>query len=132
MEADISSLRAIAAPCLCWAIINTDDVATSTILTPGNLVRTGAYIRAGEDAEMKCYIRLLNNGVVRLTAETENSDKLSPYYIVVEAPTSVTSISASNSDVPYYDLQGRRLNAPPVRPGVYIYKGKKVVGGARL
>ena len=70
--------------------------------------------------------------VVLLKVRTENYDYLNNYVIVVEAPTAVTSISASNSDVPYYDLQGRRLNAPPVRPGVYIYKGKKVVGVPQL
>jgi hypothetical protein len=49
---------------------------------------------------------------------------------VAEAPTAITSVSADDSDIsdaPYYDLQGRRLNTPPVQPGVYIHKGKKVV-----
>ena len=27
--------------------------------------------------------------------------------------------------IPYYDLQGRRLDGKPTQPGVYIYKGKK-------
>jgi len=70
------------------------------------------------------------NGVVLLEVSTEQFDFLNNYVIVVEAPTdptSITTISADSSDAHYYDLQGRRLNTPPVRPGVYIYKEKKVV-----
>lgn len=85
-----------------------------------------------EDAEVKFYMKLKMNGVVLLEVSTEQLDYLNSYVIVIEAPTDPTSISAGSisaddSDAHYYDLQGHRLNTPPVQPGVYIYKGKKVV-----
>jgi hypothetical protein len=115
--------------------ITPDDIATSEVKVYGNMVEAGAYIRAGQDAEVKFYMEPLMNGVVSLGVETANYDYIKSYVIVIEAPTDPTSISADSisadssdaSDAHYYDLQGRRLNTPPVRPGVYIYKGKKVV-----
>ena len=70
------------------------------------------------------------NGVVRLGVETGDNYPLNNYVIVIEAPVAITSISADDSntsDAPYYDLQGRRLTTRPVHPGVYLYKGRKVV-----
>ena len=90
----------------------------------------GAYIRAGQDAEVKFYMPLLMNGVVYLKVRTADYEYLKSYVVAIEAPTAVTSISADDSDTsdaPYCDLQGRRLNTPPVHPSVYIHKGKKVV-----
>ena len=112
--------------------INPDDIATSDIELYGDFEKTGAYLRAGQDTEVKFYMKSKANGVVLLEVSTEQYDFLNNYVIVVEAPTDPTSISADSisadsSDAHYYDLQGRRLNTPPVRPGVYIYKGKKVV-----
>ena len=113
--------------------INPDDIATSEVKVYGNKERSGAYIRAGQDAEVKFYMRLLKNGVVLLEVGTAQYDYLGNYVIVIEAPTdptSITTISADDSydyDDHYYDLQGRRLTTPPARPGVYIYKGKKVL-----
>lgn len=78
-------------------------------------------------------MHLLMNGVVLLEVGTAQYDYLGNYVIVIEAPTDPTSIptisadDSDNSDAHYYDLQGRRLTTPPARPGVYIYKGKKVV-----
>ena len=112
--------------------IDPADIATSKVQMYGLGEKSGAFLRAGQDTEVKFYIKTMMTDVVLLKVRTENYDYLNNYVIVVEAPTAVTSISASNSDVPYYDLQGRRLNAPPVRPGVYIYKGKKVVGVPQL
>ena len=112
--------------------IDPADIATSEVEVYGNKVKSGAYIRAGQDAEVKFYMRLLKNGVVLLEVRTDNYDYLNNYIIVIKAPADPTAISnipaddSYDSDTHYYDLQGRRLNAPPVRPGVYIYKGKKV------
>lgn len=115
--------------------INPDDIATSNLKLFGNYEKSGAYLRAGQDAEVKFYMKLKMNGVVLLEVSTEQLDYLNSYVIVIEAPTDPTSISAGSisaddsdaSDAHYYDLQGHRLNTPPVQPGVYIYKGKKVV-----
>ena len=110
--------------------IDPADIATSEVVDYGFGSESGAYIRAGQDAEVKFYMNFEMNGVVLLEVSTEQFDFLNNYVIVVEAPTAVTSISADDSDTsdaPYYDLQGRRLNTPPVHPGVYIHKGKKVV-----
>jgi hypothetical protein len=112
--------------------IDPADIATSEVEVYGNKVKSGAYIRAGQDAEVKFYMRLLKNGVVLLEVRTDNYDYLNNYIIVIKAPADPTAISnipaddSYDSDSHYYDLQGRRLNTPPVRPGVYIYKGKKV------
>ena len=92
----------------------------------------GAYIRAGQDTEVKFYMPLLMNGVVYLKVRTADYEYLKSYVVAIEAPTDPTAIStipaddSYDSDSHYYDLQGRRLNTPPVRPGMYIYKGKKV------
>ena len=110
--------------------INPDDISTSKVKVWGNSVTAGAYIRAGQDAEVKFYIKSQMNGVVRLGVETGDNDPLNNYIIVIEAPVAITSISADDSntsDAPYYDLQGRRLTTRPVHPGVYLYKGRKVV-----
>lgn len=109
--------------------INPDDIATSKVKVWGNSVTAGAYIRAGQDAEVKFYMKSQMNGVVRLGVKTEDNDPLNNYIIVIEAPVAITSVSADNSDTsdaPYYDLQGRRFNGRPAQPGVYIYNGKKV------
>jgi hypothetical protein len=109
--------------------IDPADIATSKVKRYGDSMVAGAYIRAGQDAEVKFYMPLLMNGVVYLKVRTSDYEYLKSYVVAIEAPTAVTSISADDSDTsdaPYYDLQGRRLNTPPVRPGVYIYKGKKV------
>ena len=69
------------------------------------------------------------NGVVYLKVRTADYEYLKSYVVAIEAPTAVTSVSADASDASdahYYDLQGRRLTTPPVQPGIYIYKGKKV------
>ena len=112
--------------------IDPADIATSKVKKYGWDEESGAYIRAGRDAEVKFYIKPLMNGVVRLKVRTDNYDYLNNYIIVIKAPADPTAIStipaddSYDSDSHYYDLQGRRLNTPPVRPGVYIYKGKKV------
>jgi len=110
--------------------INPDDISTSEVKEWGNSEYAGAYIRAGQDAEVKFYIKSQMNGVVRLGVKTEDNYPLNNYIIVIEAPVAITSISADDSDTsdaPYYDLQGRRLTTRPVHPGVYLYKGRKVV-----
>ena len=110
--------------------INPDDISTSKVKVWGNSVTAGAYIHAGQDAEVKFCIKSQMNGVVRLGVETGDNDPLNNYIIVIEAPVAITSISADDSntsDAPYYDLQGRRLTTRPVHPGVYLYKGRKVV-----
>lgn len=110
--------------------IDPADIATSKVKRYGDSMVAGAYIRAGQDAEVKFYMPLLMNGVVYLKVRTADYEYLKSYVVAIEAPTSVTTISADDSDTsdaPYYDLQGHRLNTPPTRPGVYIYKGKKVV-----
>ena len=109
--------------------IDPADIATSKVKRYGDSMVAGAYIRAGQDAEVKFYMPLLMNGVVYLKVRTADYEYLKSYVVAIEAPTAVTSISANDSDTsdaPYYDLQGRRLNTPPVQPGIYIYKGKKV------
>ena len=109
--------------------IDPADIATSKVKRYGNSMVAGAYIRAGQDAEVKFYMSLLMNGVVYLKVRTADYEYLKSYVVAIEAPTAVTSVSADDSDIsdaPYYDLQGHRLNTSPVRPGVYIYKGKKV------
>lgn len=109
--------------------IDPADFATSKVKRYGDSMVAGAYIRAGQDAEVKFYMPLLMNGVVYLKVRTADYEYLKSYVVAIEAPTAVTTISADDSytsDAPYYDLQGRRLNTSPVRPGVYIYKGKKV------
>ena len=110
--------------------INPDDISTSKVKVWGNSVTAGAYIHAGQDAEVKFYIKSQMNGVVRLGVETGDNAPLNNYIIVIEAPVAITSISADDSntsDAPYYDLQGRRLTTRPVHPGVYLYKGRKVI-----
>lgn len=112
--------------------IDPADIATSKVKRYGDSMVAGAYIRAGQDAEVKFYMPLLMNGVVYLKVTTADYEYLKSYVVAIEAPTDPTAIStisagdSYDSDSPYYDLQGRRLNTPPVRPGVYIYKGKKV------
>ena len=109
--------------------IDSADIATSKVKRYGDSMVASAYIRAGQDAEVKFYMPLLMNGVVYLKVRTADYEYLKSYVVAIEAPTAVTSISADDSDTsdaPYYDLQGRRLNTPPVHPGVYIHKGKKV------
>jgi hypothetical protein len=109
--------------------IDPADIATSKVKRYGDSMVAGAYIRAGQDAEVKFYMPLLMNGVVYLKVRTADYEYLKSYVVAIEAPTAVTSVSADDSDIsdaPYYDLQGHRLNTSPVRPGVYIYKGKKV------
>ena len=112
--------------------IDPADFATSKVKRYGDSMVAGAYIRAGQDAEVKFYMPLLMNGVVYLKVRTADYEYLKSYVVAIEAPTDPTAIStisagdSYDSDSPYYDLQGRRLNTPPVRPGVYIYKGKKV------
>ena len=69
------------------------------------------------------------NGVVLLEVGANQYEYLDKYVIVIEAPTAVNTITADDSDTsdaPYYDLQGRRLTTPPLHPGMYIHKGKKV------
>ena len=110
--------------------IDPADIATSKVKRYGDSMVAGAYIRAGQDAEVKFYMPLLMNGVVYLKVRTADYEYLKSYVVAIEAPTAVTSISADDSDTsdaPYCDLQGRRLNTPPVHPSVYIHKGKKVV-----
>lgn len=109
--------------------IDPADIATSKVKRYGDSMVAGAYIRAGQDAEVKFYMPLLMNGVVYLKVRTADYEYLKSYVVAIEAPTAVTSVSADDSDASdahYYDLQGRRLTTPPVQPGIYIYKGKKV------
>ena len=109
--------------------IDPADIATSKVKRYGDSMVAGAYIRAGQDAEVKFYMPLLMNGVVYLKVRTADYEYLKSYVVAIEAPTAVTSVSADASDASdahYYDLQGRRLTTPPVQPGIYIYKGKKV------
>ena len=109
--------------------IDPADIATSKVKRYGDSMVAGAYIRAGQDAEVKFYMPLLMNGVVYLKVRTSDYEYLKSYVVAIEAPTAVTSVSADDSDASdahYYDLQGRRLTTPPVQPGIYIYKGKKV------
>ena len=109
--------------------IDPADIATSKVKRYGDSMVAGAYIRAGQDTEVKFYMPLLMNGVVYLKVRTADYEYLKSYVVAIEAPTAVTSVSADDSDTSdahYYDLQGRRLTTPPVQPGIYIYKGKKV------
>ena len=85
----------------------------------------GAYIRAGQDAEVKFYMPLLMNGIVYLKVRTADYEYLKSYVVAIEAPadpTSVTTISADDSDIsdaPYYDLQGHDSSHP--------FKGMNIV-----
>ena len=106
--------------------INPDDVPTSKVEVYGNSVELGAYVRARQDAEVKFYMRLLKNGVVRLIVRTKNYVYLKSYVIVIEAPTAITSISADDSER-WFDLSGRQLSGKPTKKGVYIHSGKKQV-----
>ncbi len=107
--------------------IDPADIATSKVKRYGDSMVAGAYIRAGQDAEVKFYMPLLMNGVVYLKVRTADYEYLKSYVEAIEAPTAVTSISANDSDTSdahYYDLQGRRLPEKPAR-GFYIQGGKK-------
>ncbi len=107
--------------------IDPADIATSKVKRYGDSMVAGAYIRAGQDAEVKFYMPLLMNGVVYLKVRTADYEYLKSYIEAIEAPTAVTSISANDSDTSdahYYDLQGRRLPEKPAR-GFYIQGGKK-------
>ena len=53
------------------------------------------------------------------------------WVVEINDPTGIISIHNAqfimhNEDV-WYDLQGRKLEGKPTEPGVYIYKGKKVL-----
>ncbi len=109
--------------------IDPADIATSEAKFYGIRTESGAYIRAGQDAEVKFYMNFEMNGVVLLEVGANQYEYLDKYVIVIEAPTVLTTITADDtntSDAPYYDLQGRRLTTPPLHPGMYIHKGKKV------
>ena len=50
-------------------------------------------------------------------------------YYVWGDPTAIQSVKPSADDIttPWYDLNGRRLNAQPTKKGLYIRNGKKII-----
>ena len=74
----------------------------------------------GRIGACRAYMRLISPGLADLSMAFPN-------YVFSRNPTGITEKHAiSNSDVPFCDLQGRRLTQQP-RKGVYIRDGRKVV-----
>ena len=48
-------------------------------------------------------------------------------FLTVGSVTGISSVEADRRDGVFYDLQGRRLEGPLLRKGIYIRQGKKVI-----
>ena len=60
--------------------------------------------------------------------QTERIASMNGYYsFVVDNQTGISTPTLSEDKEAYYDLQGRRINADNLTPGIYIRNGKKVV-----
>ena len=114
--------------------IKAEEMTDDTPYTEGDIVKTGVLLRVGEENKITfCFTPKQNGTIVFKMYTVDDKDKPDQYVdkcvVEINDPTGITSMEDGRSmmeDV-WYDLQGRRLNGKPTQPGVYIYKGKKVM-----
>jgi hypothetical protein len=109
--------------------IKAEDIENSRYHDYTYVEESGAYIRAGKDAEVTYTFKLNEDGVILLKLYTEKKELMDTYVLETNDPTAAISTLEVDEpdDAPYYDLQGRRLNGRPVQKGVYFHQGKKVL-----
>ena len=84
---------------------------------------------------MKCYVNdeclydWSNFGTVAETSLIDMLNEMGAYEIpeTTAIHNFPTTINHQSSNHQYYDLSGRHISTPPVRGGVYIKDGKKVM-----
>ena len=114
--------------------IKAEEMTDDTPYTEGDIVKTGVLLRVGEENKITfCFTPKQNGTIVFKMYTVDDKDKPDQYVdkcvVEINDPTGITSMEDGRSmmeDV-WYDLQGRRLIGKPTQPGVYLYKGKKVM-----
>lgn len=113
--------------------IKAEEMTDDTPYTEGDIVKTGVLLRVGEEAQVTfCFTPKQNGTIVFKMYALDIYDEecyMDEWVVEINDPTGITSMEDGRSmmeDV-WYDLQGRRLIGKPTQPGVYIYKGKKVM-----
>ena len=87
------------------------DQANSNIF----VLRDGAFIKANPSniSAHRCWISLGSANASRL--------------LIRGGTTDIKEITTGGQQTGWYDLEGRKLDAEPVKKGVYIHNGKKIV-----
>ena len=113
--------------------IQAEYITDDTPYTRGEPVWAGALLRVGEEAEVTfCFVPQQNGTIDFEMYALDIYDEecyMDEWVVEINDPTGITSMEDGRSmmeDV-WYDLQGRRLIGKPTQPGVYLYKGKKVM-----
>ena len=113
--------------------IKAEDITDDAPYAQGEVVWTGALLRVGEEVKVTFCFKPQQNGTVVFEMYARDIGGEGCYMdecvVEINDPTGVTSMEDGRSMMEdmYYDLQGRKLEGKPTEPGVYIYKGKKVV-----
>ena len=100
----------------CGDITITSDVTSVTASTEGYANSVGA---GGGNAQYPS-----SCGKVTIGGVETGSIATNPF---VYTPTSIKPVTTAAPSGPWYMLDGRRLQGPPARPGIYISNGKKFV-----
>lgn len=94
------------------------------------ILAMASFIEGGSESKITEVCLTIKSMLSDYPSEDEKDNVVNDRELIISMtgePVGIRSIPMSAADDYWYTLQGQRLNGKPVKPGVYIHNGKKII-----